>query len=72
VHDAVPKNCGRNVTILGCVSCHGLDAVMTADGATDTTVFRVYVTQVLAPTWAPDDVVVMDNLSAHKVTGLQE
>jgi hypothetical protein len=72
VHDAVPKNFGRNVTILGSLSCHGLDAVMTVDGATDTTVFQVYVTQVLAPTLAPDNVVVMDNLSAHKVTGIQE
>lgn len=72
VHDAVPKNFGRNVTILGALSCQGLNAVMTVDGATDTSVFQAYVTQVLAPTLAPDDIVIMDNLSAHKVAGINE
>jgi transposase len=71
VLDAVPKNFGRNVTILGALSCHGLDAVMTVDGATDAAVFRAYVEYVLAPTLKPGDVVVMDNLGAHKVTGIR-
>ena len=62
VHDAVPKNFGRNVTILGALSCNGLDAVMTVDGATDTAVFRAYVTKVLVPTLVPDDIVIMDHL----------
>lgn len=71
VHDAVPKNFGRNITLLGALSCHGLDAVMTVDGATDATVFRAYVAQVLAPTLRRGDIVVMDNLSAHKVQGIE-
>jgi transposase len=70
VHDAVPKNFGRNITILGALSWHGLGAVMTVDGATDADVFRAYVSQVLAPTLRPGDIVVMDNLSAHKVSGI--
>lgn len=72
VHDAVPKNVGRNVTILGALSCTGLDAVMTVDGATDTAVFRAYVEQVLVPKLVADDIVVMDNLSVHKVSGIRE
>jgi transposase len=72
VPDAVPKNFGRNVTILGALSCTGLDAVMSVDGATDTAVFRVYVEQVLVPTLVPGDIVIMDNLSTHKVTGIRE
>jgi transposase len=72
VHDAVPKNFGRNVTILGALSWHGLDAVMTVEGATDAEVFRVYVTRVLVPTLRRGDIVVMDNLSAHKVTGIED
>ena len=72
VHDAVPRNYGRNVTILGALSCDGLDAVMTVDGATDSAVFRSYVTQVLVPTLVAEDIVIMDNLSAHKVTGIEE
>ena len=71
VHDAVPKNWGRNVTILGSLSCHGLEAVMTVEGATDGAVFMAYVSRVLAPTLRPGDVVVMDNLGAHKVDGIR-
>jgi hypothetical protein len=72
VHDAVPKNFGRNVTIMGALSCTGLVAVMSVEGATDTAVFRAYVEQVLVPTLAAGDVVVMDNLSSHKVSGIRE
>jgi transposase len=72
VADAVPKNFGLNVTILGALSCNGLDAVMTVESATDTAVFRAYVEQVLVPTLVVDDVVVMDNLSVHKVSGIRE
>lgn len=35
-------------------------------------IFRAYAEQVLAPALQPDDVVVMDNLSAHKVAGVRE
>ena len=72
VKDAVPKNFGRNVTVLGALSCHGLEAVMTVDSATDATVFRTYVNHVLLPTLRSGDVVVMDNLSAHKVAGIEQ
>jgi len=70
VHDAVPRNWGKNVTILGALSCRGLDAVMTVEGATDAAVFRAFVSDVLAPTLRPGDIVVMDNLGAHKVEGI--
>lgn len=72
VHDAVPRNHGRNITILGTLSCYGLDAVMTVEGAVDAAVFRAYVEQVLAPTLKPGDIVVMDNLSVHKVPGIEQ
>ena len=39
---------------------------MTIEGATDTEVFRTYVEQVLCPSLRPGDIVVMDNLGAHK------
>ena len=44
----------------------GSTACMTVDGATDTEVFRAYVREVLCPTLRPGDIVIMDNLSAHK------
>lgn len=71
VADAVPKNFGKNISILGALSCQGLEAVMTVEGATDAEVFRAFVTQVLVPILQPGDIVVMDNLSVHKVAGIQ-
>ena len=47
---AVPHNYGPNVTMMAALSRHGVEAVMTIDGATDADVFRAYVEQVLCPT----------------------
>lgn len=69
---SVPQNYGQNVTMLGALGVQGLQAVMTVDGATDTEVFRAYVKQVLGPTLVPGDIVVMDNLRAHKAVGIQQ
>lgn len=68
----VPINYGENITMLGALSCRGLEAMMTVAGATDGEVFRTYVRQVLTPTLRPGDIIVMDNLGAHKVRGIRE
>lgn len=70
VNEAAPLNYGENISMLAAISLSGIDAPMTIDGAVDGLVFRAYVEQVLAPTLAQDDIVVMDNLSAHKVAGV--
>jgi transposase len=72
VWGTVPQNYGQNVTMLGTLGVQGLHAVMTVEGATDTDVFRAYVKQVLGPTLTPGDIVVMDNLRAHKAVGIQQ
>ena len=69
---SAPQNYGQNVTILGALSCTGLEAVMTLEGATDADVFRAYVREVLCPTLREGDLVIADNLSAHKAAGVQE
>jgi transposase len=69
---AVPQNYGANVTILAALGSQGVEAVMTIDGATDAEVFRVYVEHVLCPTLRARDIVIMDNLRAHKVAGIRE
>jgi transposase len=69
---AVPQNYGQNVTMLGALGVHGIQAVMTVEGATDTEVFRTYVRRVLGPTLAPGDIVVLDNLGVHKALGIQQ
>ena len=45
---------------------------MTVEAATDGDIFLAYLEQVLCPQLQPGDVVVMDNLSAHKVRGVGE
>lgn len=60
--------CGRwqSTTMISSVRLDGTTAAMTISGATDTEVFRTYVDKVLCPTLRPGDIVVMDNLGAHK------
>lgn len=69
---SVPQNYGENLTVIGALTESGLQAVMTIEGATDGEVFRAYVEQVLSPTLQAGDVVIMDNLGAHKVQGIRE
>jgi transposase len=72
VLSSVPQNHGQNVTMVGALGTQGLQAVMTIDGATDTEGFRIYVKHVLGPTLVPGDIIIMNNLGAHKVVGIQQ
>jgi transposase len=69
---SVPQNYGPNVTVLAALGPQGLHAMMTVAGATDADVFRAYVKHVLGPTLVPGDIVVLDNLRAHKAGGIQQ
>jgi transposase len=62
----VPKNWGKNVTLLSSMSVRGMGPSVAVEGATTRAVFEAYVEQALAPSLWPGQVVVMDNLSAHK------
>ena len=66
VHEAVPHGHWKVLTILGALSSRGVQASMTVESATDAEVFLTFVEHVLAPTLRPGQVVVMDNLAAHK------
>ena len=72
VVDAVPQNYGSSQTLLGALSVEGVGAPWLIEGAVDGQVFRLWVKEVLGPTLRPGDVVVMDNLQAHKVSGVEE
>lgn len=50
----------------------GIVAPLVLDGPMTGEAFRAYVEQFLAPLLSPGDVVVMDNLAAHKVAGVRE
>jgi transposase len=71
VHDAVPAGHWRTLTLLAALSVRGVRAAMTVEAPTDGDVFLAYVEQVLGPRLQPGDVVVLDNLPAHKVAGVR-
>lgn len=58
--------------MIGAVSLEGMVAPMTLYGAMDGACFLVYVKQVLVPALRSGQIVVMDNLSCHKVSGVRE
>jgi transposase len=61
-----PRNWGKNVTLLSSMSLYGMGPSLAVEGATTREVFEAYLEGVLTPTLSPGQVVVMDNLSAHK------
>jgi transposase len=65
-HCSVPRNRGKNTTVLASMSVEGMGPSLAVEGATTSAVFETYVERVLAPTLRKGQVVVMDNLSAHK------
>lgn len=69
---SVPVNRGPNVTIVGTMDLEGMVTVTSLEGAINGTKFRNFVEETLAPTLVAGDVVVMDNLPAHKVKGIAE
>ena len=70
--DAAPHGHWKTTTFVAGLRSHGLTAPLVLDGPMTGEVFRAYVEQMLAPSLAPGDVVVMDNLAAHKVAGVRE
>jgi transposase len=68
----VPRNRGSNTTLLANMSLAGMGPCLAVEGATSAPIFEAYVEQVLAPTLRGGQIVVMDNLSAHKVERIRE
>jgi len=72
VVEYIPSDYGSNYTLIGVLGVHGLQAPWVLEGALNGDSFKVYLEQVLGPTLQPGDILVMDNLSAHKVPGVAE
>jgi transposase len=62
----VPRNHGPNITLLVALTPAGIGPVVAIPGAVDGAAFLAYAERVLAPSLRPGQVVVLDNLSAHK------
>jgi transposase len=70
--DSAPFGHWKTMTFIASLRLTGMTAPWVLDGPMDGDVFRAYVEHVLAPTLRPGDVVVLDNLPAHKVAGIRE
>lgn len=68
----VPHGHWKTTTFVGGLTLGGVVAPMTLDGAMNGAAFLAYVEQVLAPTLRHGDVVVMDNLPAHKPVAIRD
>ena len=66
VYGPVPRNRGRNTTLIASMTSQGMGPSMAVVGSTTKAVFEAYVQRVLAPSLRPGQVVVMDNLGAHR------
>jgi transposase len=64
-HGNVPRNRGKNTTLLASLSLSGIGACMVLEGAVDALAFEAYVEHLLAPSLTAGQIVVLDNLSAH-------
>ncbi len=72
IHEATPGGHWKVMTILGAMSLSGRVAIMTIEEPTDTDIFLACVEHLLCLVLRPGDVVVMDNLSAHKAPTVRE
>ena len=72
VVEAVPDTRFHRTTILSSIRLDGTILPIVFEGALNGSIFKVYVTEWLVPSLRPGDIVVMDNLSSHKVSGVVE
>jgi transposase len=72
-HQKAPRNWGQNITLLSSIGKErGMGASLVVEGSTNGMVFQTYLEDVLLPTLERGQIVVMDNLSAHKGERVRE
>jgi transposase len=74
LYDKVPRNRGKNLTLICALNQHGLDpnAAFTFEGATDRVAFETYIERLLVPQLVTGQTVILDNLSSHKGARVRE
>lgn len=72
LHLPVPRTRGKNTTLLASMTVEGMGPSLAVEGATTAAVFEAYIEQVLAPSLRPGQIVVMDNLVAHRPKRIRE
>lgn len=72
VREATPGTTWDSTTIISSIRHNGKTAAMTVSGATDSIVFETYISKILSPTLCKNDIVIMDNLKAHKSANIKD
>jgi transposase len=71
-HGSVPRNRGKNTTLVASMSLEGMGETVAVEGSTTASVFEAYVETFLVPNLSPGRVVIVDNLGAHKDEKVRE
>lgn len=71
-YGSVPRNRGKNTTLIASMTIGGMGEAMAVEGSTTGEVFETYVEHFLAPTLEEGQVVIWDNLGAHKGAKVRE
>ena len=72
MRESIPRNYGAHTSVIGAMGLRGLIATLTVEGAGDTICFDAYAERVLGPRLRGGDVVVLDNLTAHRASRIEE
>jgi transposase len=68
----IPHGHWKSITFVGGLTTRGFVAPYVLDGPMDGVIFKAWIEQMLAPELRPGDLVIMDNLAAHKVDGIRK
>ena len=69
---SVPRNHGKNTTLVAALTPDGLREPWLVEGAMNTPTFAWYISEQLGPTLRPGQIVVLDNLSVHKAASIRQ
>ena len=72
VREAVPKNYGQSTSVVSLIGIGGVEATMLVEGAVDTLCFNAFCENFVCPCLKVGDVLVLDNLGAHRASRIEE
>jgi len=71
-YGSAPRNRGKNTTLIAALTFEGMGESMIIEGAANAAAFERYVEEILAPSLSPGQIVIMDNLAAHKSSKVED
>jgi transposase len=69
---SAPRNRGKNTTLIAALTLEGMGESMIIEGAANAVAFERYIEEILAPNLIAGQIVIMDNLAAHKGKKVEE